>query len=932
MKIRMKLAILIAALLAGGAQAQTWTGTSDGANWNTAGNWSPAVIPNSTTAAVIFANQDVGTINIANSVSAQSIAFNNTVGLYTITSSNLQKLNDLTTITVASGVTALQTINLDNNSHGSLLFDGTLSIVNNASAAVGPTLLIGPSTVIGTTGVGGLAVSGTGTTQISATFASTSNQVIGGITMAGPGQLQLTGDNSSLLASTPGGNIVVLNGGTLAINNDDTLGATTFGLELNTNSSTTGGLVFLNAGVTVTHAVDLNSTTRIVSNGTDSSGIYSVINGGGELVKDGTGTLTLANAGNGYSGGTLIVAGTLAAAADGAFGASGQGLTIGGGALEATGSFSSPRGITINSSGGTISVDSGAILTLAGSLHGPGSLNKIGPGTLTITADNSSYAGGVTVSAGTVTLGSANALAGSTVTLTANGVLSLNGMIAANIGGLAGAGSISLGGATLTVGGNNSSPTFAGTIADAAGGPGTIVKAGSGTLTLTGQLTNTGAYSVTGGILDFSGAVVQPGPGTIAAAAGATVEYSSGTHVYGGFLAGPGTHLITGATLSGVTTTVSAVIDQAGPTSFINVTNGGALTLTTGATLAGFTNQGSGAITLAAGGSASLSDFQSYGMLNLAPGRSSTEQSVLTNVGTTPLYFNGGSQSFIGSPGTADPTGQNVVAYIDLHGQNAIVAGGLFVNNGGVFDTSPAGTGTIIADYGALVKGAGFYQNTVKTQNGGKFQTGNSPGSATFGTFIFSGPTGNTGISNYLWQIDDAGPSSSFPAAPGVAGGTSAMQGSSDYGWSLNKAVQSGPSPGNFIWNATATDKLTIIMQTLSPETTVGNDILGPMGSFNLMQSYNWPLVTWQGTYSGPTSDQALDADTVFDTTSGPFANALALPFPGPDFFWNLDLSNHTLYLDYAEPVPEPGTLALVGLAAVGLLWRRRASRATPIP
>ena len=44
---------------------------------------------------------------------------------------------------------------------------------------------------------------------------------------------------------------------------------------------------------------------------------------------------------------------------------------------------------------------------------------------------------------------------------------------------------------------------------------------------------------------------------------------------------------------------------------------------------------------------------------------------------------------------------------------------------------STGGFATIVADYGALVKGGGSYFNPVKTQNGGKFQAGNSPGVAT---------------------------------------------------------------------------------------------------------------------------------------------------------------------------------------------------------
>src|SRR5206468_921696 len=56
----------------------------------------------------------------------------------------------------------------------------------------------------------------------------------------------------------------------------------------------------------------------------------------------------------------------------------------------------------------------------------------------------------------------------------------------------------------------------------------------------------------------------------------------------------------------------------------------------------------------------------------------------LTNTGTSQLFFNGGSRTFVGTPATAN----NPTAAVDLNGKNATVAGGLFVNNGIVVDNS----------------------------------------------------------------------------------------------------------------------------------------------------------------------------------------------------------------------------------------------------
>src|SRR5207249_2602964 len=165
-------------------------------------------------------------------------------------------------------------------------------------------------------------------------------------------------------------------------------------------------------------------------------------------------------------------------------------------------------------------------------------------------------------------------------------------------------------------------------------------------------------------------------------------------------------------------------------------------------TFDGFVNQGSGSITVGAYTHVNVANFQSYGTLTLkyTPSTGTTQ---LTNTGMSDLFFNAGSRTFLSD---FLGVGHQFPAGIDLNGHNAVVAGGLFVNNGYVVDSGPAGTATVVADYGAFVKGAGFYQNPVVTQNGGRFQAGNSPGAASFGKFVF----GPGGVSDYVFAINDA--------------------------------------------------------------------------------------------------------------------------------------------------------------------------------
>jgi autotransporter-associated beta strand protein len=446
----------------------------------------------------------------------------------------------------------------------------------------------------------------------------------------------------------------------------------------------------------------------------------------------------------------------------------------------------------------------------------------------------------------------------------------------------------------------------------------TVVNAGRLILSYAG---GTSGYAIaSGATLQFAGPV-NLNSQSLQPAAGGVVEFN-GTTVTGGYLYGPGTDTILagGATFVGTTSYTSAVIYQNGPASFHSFTNGGTMNLSTGATLTGFTNQGSGSITVAAVGQVNVGDFQTYGTLTLNPavvGSGQTTQ--LTNTGTSPLYFNGGSRTFIGTPQTANSGGSpTFVAGIDLHGQNLVIAGGLFVNNGYVVDSSNggAGTATIIADYGSLVKGAGFYQNPVITQNGGRVQAGNSPGVASFGKFVF----GPGGVSNYVFAIDDA--TGTAGPSPDAAGHVS--------GWGLVKAVRQSvgtlTTSGDFTWTANPTNKLNVALETLVNPTTVGTDIAGPMADFDPMHAYSWTAAHWAGAYSGPTDAMTLNAGTSFDTTG--FVNPIA-----GTFGWSLDTADHTLALTYTpSAVPEPGTLALVGLAASfgAAAYRRRRRTSQP--
>ncbi len=86
-------------------------------------------------------------------------------------------------------------------------------------------------------------------------------------------------------------------------------------------------------------------------------------------------------------------------------------LNLGGGTLQANASFQIWMPITLTGIGGNTNVNTnGNVVTLSGILSGPGSLNKLGSGILTLSAANT-YTGNTSINAGSLSLTSAGSIA-----------------------------------------------------------------------------------------------------------------------------------------------------------------------------------------------------------------------------------------------------------------------------------------------------------------------------------------------------------------------------------------------------------------------------------------------------------------------------------------------------------------------------------------
>jgi fibronectin-binding autotransporter adhesin len=135
-----------------------------------------------------------------------------------------------------------------------------------------------------------------------------------------------------------------------------------------------------------------------VQGGGDTATISAVLAGSNGLIKTDLGTLVLSGA-NTFTGGVDIEGGKLSVGADANLGAASGNLILNNaGALEATASFASARGVNL-AGPAAIQTDAGVLLNLSGPLSGAGVLDKTGAGELEL-GGVSSYNGLMSADAG----------------------------------------------------------------------------------------------------------------------------------------------------------------------------------------------------------------------------------------------------------------------------------------------------------------------------------------------------------------------------------------------------------------------------------------------------------------------------------------------------------------------------------------------------
>jgi fibronectin-binding autotransporter adhesin len=639
-----------------------------------------------------------------------------------------------TLLTGANTYTGTTTI-----SGGTLALGGAGRLGTGALVLSGGTLNLGGTSATTVSSLSGPAgtIAGGGTLTVESTLATDFAGQLNGVSLvkSGPGTLTLTGttDNNSASAVVNAGTLVLAktssssvhaigtaltvgDGGTARLGGtgDDQifdaasvilLGGGT--LDLDGRNETVGSLT--GAGAVINSAT--SASTLGVANANALTFAGTLADGVGPLVlsKSGAGTLTLAGA-NTYTGGTTLAGGTLALGSIGALGNAGA-IAFVGGALQwsadNTTDYSNRFSTAANQA---YRFDTnGQDVTLASALASAGgTLTKLGDGTLTLSGANT-YTGGTALGGGTLALASAGALGDTGTIAFAGGTLRWS---AANTTDYSGRFSTA---ANQSFNFDTNGQDIALATALASSG-GSLTKSGLGTLTLTGAQTLAGGIAVNGGTLALTGGAYTTG--ALAVAEGTVLRTNA--------------NAVTAHSLAGAGTIYGSLGDLA-VTGSASTTFSGALVQTS------LVKSGSGTLTLA-GATDNNSAYASVtgGTLVLAKNSSSTVHALgtaqahrIASGGTLRFGGTGGDQIYDGAALNLESGGT-----LDLNTRSETIGSGATLAGNVLIDLAGTARG---ASYGGLTVNGSVALGGALTLN---LLSGYSTG-ATYNLFDYTGYTGN---------------------------------------------------------------------------------------------------------------------------------------------------------------------------------------------
>ncbi len=371
------------------------------------------------------------------------------------------------------GAGVLRNISGNNSLAGQITLDAASTIGSDAG-----TLSLTSAISMGSFG---LSTTGAGNIVFANSIWGSSN-----LNLNGTGTVSLTGSNALSFS----GNILV-NAGTLSLGKT---GSNAIQPSLIVGNGSNAATVLYNAAEQIANSTNVTVNNLGLLNLNNYSDTIANLTLQGGSVTTGTGTLTLSTSGNTVtslaSSSTASISGKLAL----------------GGAY----TFSVADGAASND------------LNISAVISGSQAITKSGAGTLTLAGVNT-YSGALSVTQGTLRLGTNNALpTASALSISSGATLDINSL-SASVNALTSAGTLALGNSGyLTLGASGGNSTLNGTVS----GLGTIAKLGAGSLTLNSSLSFAGTLVLSGGTLVL-GSGVNVSLGTLRISGNSVIDFSS---------------------------------------------------------------------------------------------------------------------------------------------------------------------------------------------------------------------------------------------------------------------------------------------------------------------------------------------------------------------------------------------------------------------
>lgn len=465
----------------------------------------------------------------------------------------------------------------------------------------------------------------------------------GGLTVAQ--NLTLTNTTSDYTGNTTVNRILQAGANNAFSPNSGVLINNTFTLSLNGFSATVASIASATTGI-----LSLGSGTLTFGGNNLNTNFTGTISGtGGSLVKTGTGIFTLIGTNKTYTGTTTVNQGTFRAANIGAFSSS-SAVVLGStaGTLDLNGFNNTIASLAGGGSeGGGVSLGAGTLTmgsnnsstSFMGQIQGTGGITKVGSGTFTLFNSSTNYSGRTTISAGTVRAGAANSFSkNSQVSLPSAGTLNLNNFNNEILSLVDGSlGTLTLGTGVLTLGGDGTTFSFPGLLS----GTGGITKTGAGNFTLSNTMNLfSGALAIRGGAINIGASGALPLSSSLALdnVAGAQFNLNNFNHTTGALSGGGalgGNILLGSATLTSNTTESSSYAGVISGTGNFIKTGAGTLTLTGNNLFTGNTTINGGALSVTPTSGVGLVSPITVNATGTLKGNGSVGASVVVHTGGT---------------------------------------------------------------------------------------------------------------------------------------------------------------------------------------------------------------------------------------------------------------------------------------------------------